>query len=182
MRTWIIAAVVLAVLILGLGAAFNISRGKWFAQRDTLLEQVAAEKARSAVAVAAADSQRAANVVLATDNRRLRIANATRRAALPAVTPDTCLPYLALADSTQAEADGWHTAYDREVEASGKLRDAYTLAAGSRDSVVALLKKAPGRCTILGIPCPVIGVGWSLDATGHTGPAVAVIIPLWGGR
>lgn len=187
----------------------------WATDRARILGQVAVETAAATAATRRADAlaAQAAALMAVGDGARHRadsLAHVARQLAarldsllrqLPATPPPACVAYADALAACRARGDALvaqlaavdsadvahQAAADSAVAALAAARAALSGVTTSRDSLLALVDRAPGLCRIplLGLRCPVVGVGYGVQSVGgvvRAGLVAGVMIPLIGGR
>lgn len=169
---------------------------RWQADTTTVFQGVREreERAESLIVFAlrqvaeAADSQASAKRLAQQAQRTYGRAIALRDSLSHLAVPDTCQPYLLIARQSFDSLEGAYRDALEAVrvsnEALGALDSALSaqtqranLYRESVDSLSALVRRAPGGCKVLGLPCPQLQVGYSAVLSGgvvRVGPAIGL--------
>ena len=192
-RGWLIAALVGLGLLIATGVEdraatawetrAHTATAQWAALADTLTRV----RAQLATVTAHVDTVRIITGVTATSAASLEAKGAVIIPVPP--LPDTCLHVIvrlqAARDIALQAADSFRVAYLATDSALGLAQtalhgaqEALGRAQTAGDTLRGLLVTAPRPCRLLGVPCPVVGVGAVFGVSGGVQPGIAVVVPL----
>lgn len=98
---------------------------------------------------------------------------------LPEITPAACAPFAERLSKCAEEASELRQALAADSAALDTASAAVTRATERADTLEVLLRARPKPCRILGVKCPVVGIGPTIGTDLHPDVRIGVFLPLF---